>query len=300
MNESYRPDLKAHVLTDAANRVRAIRHSQEYWESPTGGGLATAVAYLRHFASVYEIPTTKLSRMETKVNFLEPREQVEEYRLSEERRQFDSETFGFYQTYLNVPVWCAGLKVTVKQGPNRVVKSEDTTQSGVDAKMPSQEAIERYRKVFTRSNTVTVQRRAVLAETDLKAAAPAAQVEAIEREAERGGEAFVRRLFSFKKDSEAKRVSFRLIRGRFWIYSYDPSARLPENEVPEGPVVKGQPAVVGRRRRKTSGFVVTDRGWFSMLLKVFHLAFMLFRHFQRRRVPSLRRLPVEGFFLRGI
>jgi hypothetical protein len=50
MKESYRPDLKAHVLTDAANRVRVIRHTQEYWESPTGGGLMTAVA--RHFASV--------------------------------------------------------------------------------------------------------------------------------------------------------------------------------------------------------------------------------------------------------
>lgn len=33
MKESYRPDLKAHVLTDEANRVRAIRHTGEYWES---------------------------------------------------------------------------------------------------------------------------------------------------------------------------------------------------------------------------------------------------------------------------
>lgn len=38
MQEIYRPELKAHVLTDVSNRVRAIRHSQEYWESPTGGG----------------------------------------------------------------------------------------------------------------------------------------------------------------------------------------------------------------------------------------------------------------------
>src|SRR5215813_3731225 len=133
MKESYRPDLKAHVLTDAANRVRVIRHTQEYWEGPTGGGLMTAVAYLRQFAGVYEIPTPKLDRLETKVSFLDPREQGEEYRLSEERRRFDSETFGFYQTFLNVPVWLAGLKVTVKQGPNRVVASEDTTQRGVDA-----------------------------------------------------------------------------------------------------------------------------------------------------------------------
>ena len=163
MKENYRPDLKAHVLTDAAGRVRAIRHTQEYWESPTGGGLMTAVAYLRHFASVYEIPTKAFDRLETKVSFLDPREQSEEYRLSDERRQFDSETFGFYQTYLNVPVWRAGLTVAVKQGPARVVRSEDTTQLGVDANMPAEETIARYREVFTRSNTATVQRRAALA-----------------------------------------------------------------------------------------------------------------------------------------
>ena len=148
MKESYHPDLKAHVLTDDTSRVRAIRHTQEYWESPLSGGLTTAVAYLRHFAPVFEIPPSTFDRLETKVSFLDPRAQDEEYRLSEERRQFDSETFGFYQTFLNVPVWRAGLKVVVKQGPSRVVSSENTTQPGVDAKLPSADAIERYRKVL--------------------------------------------------------------------------------------------------------------------------------------------------------
>ena len=105
MKETYRPVLKSHVLTDDADRVRAIRHTGEYWESPTGGGLVTAVTYLRSFASVYEVPDARFDRLETKVSFLNPREQGEEYRLGEERRQFDSETFGFYQTYPNVTVW---------------------------------------------------------------------------------------------------------------------------------------------------------------------------------------------------
>ena len=253
MRERYRPDLKAHVLTDEANRVRTIRHTQEYWESPAGGGLMTAVAYLRHFASVYGVPGKKLERLEAKANFLEPREQEEEYRLSEERRQFDSETFGFYQTHLNVPVWRAGFKVTVKQGPSRVVKSEDTTQFGVDAEMPSQESIDRYRKVFTNSNAATVRRRALLVQTDLKAAATTAQAKAAESETEREGAAFVSKLLSFKKEAENKPASLRLIRGRFWIYLYDAAARMPEDQVPEGPVVKEQPPAVGRRRAKTSG-----------------------------------------------
>lgn len=255
MKESYRPDLKAHVLTDLANRVRVIRHTQEYWESPTGGGLMTAVAYLRQFAGVYEIPTTKFDRLETKVTYLDPRDQSEEYRLSEERHQFDSETFGFYQTFLNVPVWRAGLKVTLKQGPNRVIQSEDTTQQGVDAKMSSKRTIERYRKIFTGSNIATVQRRAVTAQPDLRATKPAAGENA---EAESEGESFVRGLITVKDESEERKVGMRLIRGRFWIYRYDADARMPEYNEPDGPIVKEQPVANTRRRRRISGREVHD------------------------------------------
>jgi hypothetical protein len=240
MKESYRPVLKAHVLTDDANRVRAIRHTGEYWESPIGGGLMTATAYLRGFASVYEIASAKLDRLESKVTFLDPREQGEEYRLSEERRQFDSETLGFYQTYLNVPVWRAGLKVTVKQGPNRVIASEDTSQPGVDAKMPSAEKLERYRRLFAAANADTVQRRAVLAHTDIQSAAIVVR-RAGEAEAGRDGDAFVRKLFPFEKESENRPISARLIRGRFWIYKYDADERLQEPQDPVPPSVAGQP-----------------------------------------------------------
>jgi hypothetical protein len=248
MKESYRPDLKAHVKTDAANRVRAIRHTQEYWESPVGGGLTTAVAYLRHFAGVYEIPTTKLDPLETKVTFLDPREQDEEYRLSEERHQFDSETFGFYQTFLNVPVWRAGLKVTVKQGPNRVIQSEDTTQLGVDAKLPSRRTIDRYRKVFTGSNSASVQRRALRAQPDLRATAPAT-----EAAAESEGEAFVRTLIKTDDGGEAKVTGMRLIRGRFWIYRYDAAERLPEGSELDQPDVHQRPTTRARRRPRAGG-----------------------------------------------
>jgi hypothetical protein len=253
MKETYRPDLKAQVLTDAANRVRAIRHTQEYWESPTGGGLSTAVTYLHQFSGVYEIPTKKFDQLATKVNFLNPREQQEEYRLSEERRQFDSEVFGFYQTILNVPVWRAGLRVVVKQGPNRVISSEDTTQSDVDAKMPSRKAIERYKKLFISSNIESVQRRSLRAQPDLRAIAESAKAKAAESKAEHEGEAFVRSLFPSDKESKETHYSMRLIRGRFWIYRYDAASRLPEDEEPEGPAIKEQPAAENRRRRKGGG-----------------------------------------------
>ncbi|HEY8550288.1 MAG TPA: hypothetical protein VIL35_10060 [Vicinamibacterales bacterium] len=209
----------------------------------------TAAAYLREFAGVYEISTASLDRLEAKVGFLDPREQKEEYRLAEVRRQFDSETFGFYQTYLNVPVWRAGLKVTIKQGPNRVIRSENTTQPGVDARMPSTDRVERYRKLFAAANAATLQRRAVRADTDLQSV-PMLVPKAGEQEGEREGEGFLRRVFAFDKGSENRRVRVRLIRGRFWIYRYDAEERLQEPGEPARPPAGRQAAERQRPRRK--------------------------------------------------
>lgn len=259
MKEIYRPDLKAHIMTDVANRVRAIRHTQAYWESPTGGGLNTATAYLREVAGVYEVPTPSLDRLSTKVTYLDPREQSEEYRLSEEKRQFDSETFGFYQTYLNVPVWRAGLKVTVKQGPNRVVHSENTTQRGVNAKMPPKRVIDRYRKLFEQSNLISTQHQAALAHADLRAVAKKAGPATGESaEAASAGGKFLRGLLSIKGGGESKDYNLRIIRGRFWIYQYDAAERLPEGADPGGPVVKVKAKRKSSRRSAKGGEIHID------------------------------------------
>src|SRR5262245_31680639 len=63
MKESYHPGLKAHLLTDDGNRVLSIRHTHEYWESPTQAALASATAYLREFAGVYQLEPRALARL---------------------------------------------------------------------------------------------------------------------------------------------------------------------------------------------------------------------------------------------
>jgi hypothetical protein len=230
MQETYRPDLQAHVLLDNDRRVRAIRHTQQYWESPKGGGLATAVAYLREMAGVYELPSRALDQLETRVNFLDPREQGVQYRLDEERRQFDSETFGFHQTCLNVPVWLAGLRVTVKHGPTRVVASEDTTQANLDPRLPEEKVIDRYRRLFLAANAATLQRRALRADPDLRRLTAGKPANAAETEVERESETLLRELAPFPNEEAAKNTKLRFIRGRFYIYRYDPAARLPPSD----------------------------------------------------------------------
>ncbi|NOD88222.1 MULTISPECIES: hypothetical protein [unclassified Ruegeria] len=227
MKEFYSSDLRAHIQADAKAKVRAIRHSDEYWESPnrTGGALDTAIAYLRSFADTYEVPTRRLDNARTKVSYVDPVEQGEEYRLGEEKHHFDAGVFGFYQTVHNLPVWRKGMKVTVKQGPNRVVASVDTSLRDVDVTLPSTRVLNAARKALLSANQRSLGQRAIKANQDLSLRA----VEAKEAEAESAPDEakFLTKFLKPSDDGEAAAVSrSRIIRGRFWIYRYDAKRRL--------------------------------------------------------------------------
>src|SRR5215207_7282022 len=98
MQEQFDSSLKAHVLRDQDGRIRAIRHSQEYWESEEGSPLAAAIAYLQALATAYEVPSGELDHPQLPVTHLDPKPQGVEYRLAEQRQSFDSTTIAFDQT----------------------------------------------------------------------------------------------------------------------------------------------------------------------------------------------------------
>src|SRR4051794_20819734 len=160
MQEQFDSSLKAHVLRDEDDRIRAIRHSQEYWESEQGSPLAAAVAYAREMASVYEIAAAEWDNAQVPVTHLDPRPQGVEYRLEAQRENFDATTVAFDQTALNTPVWAAGLNVTVKHGPNRVVHSVNTSHTGIHVEMPPAEVVERYKKLFRTTDVLRARRAA--------------------------------------------------------------------------------------------------------------------------------------------
>lgn len=208
----YDPGLKANLSLDAAQRVRGINHFQEYWASDESSPLLAATDYLYQMADVFQVPKVQLKNIRQRVSFMEPMEQGVEYRLSEEKQLFDSTTVGFYQTYLNIPVWQAGFTVTVKHAPYRIVSSVNTSQEDFDASLPPQEFIEHYKKLFT-------------------SAAISQEARRLGREEEEPETAdFVRSLVDrskLKKAPEEMNDSH-LIRGRFYVYRYDENNRLPK------------------------------------------------------------------------
>src|SRR5262249_47550933 len=149
MDSRYHPELNAYVSTDDEGRVRQVLHGDEPWRPAGDSPRRAAVAYVRSQAGLLEISDVALDRLDDPVTYNEPRAAEDSYRLAEEKRQFDSSTFAFAQTYLNVPVWRTGISVTVKGDPGSIVESTNTTLPDVQAELPSGEAIAPSRELLS-------------------------------------------------------------------------------------------------------------------------------------------------------
>lgn len=220
MREIANTELKARLSVDDNERVRQINHLEEPWESSQESPLMAAIDYLQQVAGVLETSYAELQNPHQKVSFVEPMEQEVEYRLGEQKQLFDSTTIIFNQTYLNVPVWRAGITLTLKHNPNRVVMATDTSQQGMNATLPSPERIEEHRRLFALA--AADQRVRALGLGDQARAVGLAEADEQPRTA-----AFVRRVLSRDVGEEAPQDDARAIRGRFFIYRYDESQRLP-------------------------------------------------------------------------
>ena len=213
MITKFDPSLQATLSIDTNGLVRGINHFESYMPSDQASARLAAIDYVHQVADVLNIPKSQLGRAHQRISYLDLREQDVEYRLSEGKTFFDSTTTGLVQTYLNVPVWLAGITVTVKQNPNRIVSAVNTSQRGIDAKLPEQDVIDRYREAFeAKANEDTAEFVRDMVDA---------------RRTEGGGE---------DRDEEGRSEGDRILRGRFYVYKYDASARLPER-----PEVRPQP-----------------------------------------------------------
>jgi hypothetical protein len=238
MHEVFDGALSARLTLDDANRVRSINHDV-YWESGEASARDTALRYLRAVADTFDVPQSQLLHAHQAVNYLEPEARDTEYRLAEEKTLLDATTEGFYQTYLNVPVWASGVSVTVKSNPMRVVAAANTSLDKVEAEMPSEEAISRYRELFR--SAAQDQPPAGFADEQPRGTESGAYVADLV-----GGKATGRRgRTADAPEAEARRAA-RLLSGRFFIYRFDPAERVAKPEgVPDQPAREDLPDLAG-------------------------------------------------------
>ena len=221
MKRRYDSHLKANVVLDAANRLRAINHLDEF--RATGGlkGRAAAAAYLRDLSDNLGIADGALRHLDQAANYLDPREAALEYRRDEEKRLFDTETYAFRQTWLNTPVWGAGVTVTLKQAPTRIIAATDTSANGINAKLPPAEAIDRYRQLFaTGEKMIDARLRRQTAGTETGMASATLLTDLLGQPAQPAKNA--------KATSANTDILPQLIRGRFLVYRYEAAQRTQD------------------------------------------------------------------------
>ncbi len=222
MKREYDPTIKATLILDDSDRIRGINYLDEYREMENLRDKEASVAYIRSTADKLNIPPDTLHTLEQRVSYLEPKEKGVEYRYDKMKTLFDSATYGYRQTYLNIPVWGAGITVTVKQAPTRVVSATNTSEYDVDASMPSAEAIEWYRQLFSTGEKVEF--------------APSGPKAVLSEESGIDGSEMLSKILgrgvkSAKKgEKEKEHERPVLIRGRFFIYRYDPKRRISDRQ----------------------------------------------------------------------
>jgi hypothetical protein len=260
MKTHYDPTLKATVTLDDAGRIRAINHLDEYREIDRLRGREAATSYLRDVAGKLNIAPEALRSLEQAVSYLNPQEKGVEYHFSEEKTSFDSATYAYYQTYLNTPVWAAGVTATIKQAPARVVAATNTSESGIDAKMPSAEAIERYRLLFAVGERVD---------------APPSRIRATRPEAldVTSPDLLTEILSKAAKSAKAlknQEATPRLIRGRFFIYRYDRAKRTHDVQYPADQPLCGTPPTLPLPAVPKS---IQEGGWYLVAELIFRMPY---------------------------
>ncbi|MEX0317550.1 MAG: choice-of-anchor D domain-containing protein [Ruegeria sp.] len=211
MQRNFDSAFSATVTRDSDKQIRSIRYEDEFPEIKAGGGRGASKSFLRRMAKKLGIAYRYLSNLDQEESFLDPDKREVEYRFSDEKTFFDTTTYVYRQTYLNTPVWSAGLTVTVKHDDGQVLSLTNTSETGIDAKLPPAKDINRYRKLFAtgekggdkgsspKSGSIKGGRQTLL--SDILA-------EAVRK---------------YPEDAP------RLIRGRFFIYRYDAEKRLTDH-----------------------------------------------------------------------
>jgi hypothetical protein len=208
---------------DENENVRGINHFQENWKSNAQNPLDAAINYLQSVVNIFKVPEKTLNNVDEKVSFDHPLEQDVQYRLSKQKQFFDSTTVEFSQTYLNLPIWHAGITVTVKHTPSlkdskyRILHAVNNSQKGIVAKLPPSNIIQRHKKLFYIGNEKK--------QRDKKKSFSYKKKESVSSN-------FISSLINKDKlkKTAKKRINnnAHLIRRRLYVYKYDKDKRLPK------------------------------------------------------------------------
>ncbi|MEW8615763.1 MAG: hypothetical protein AB2610_21610, partial [Candidatus Thiodiazotropha sp.] len=214
MKHSLEADLNATITRDDNGAIRAITFADNGSSTPIA---ASAKSHVRQLAGTIGIDIAELNELGRKATHIEPKDSGPSFRLADEKTFFDTTTYVYAQTYLDTPVWGAGITATINDETGRILSIVNTSKTGIDAKLPPARDINRYRKLFCAGESGPG------AEENTSKQALAAATTQL-------ADIFGSSLEGYGGDKE--RVKPELISGRFYIYRLDRARRLQDHPEP--------------------------------------------------------------------
>jgi zinc metalloprotease ZmpB len=144
MFEEFDTRSNTKIIRDAAGIARTLSHADHYVITEASTPQLAAREYLSRYGELLGVQREQMSNLLLPAE-QEPSDDDVEYRFLAEKHQFDLTTIAFHQTCFGLPVWEAGLSVTMKDNPLRAVGARSTLHPSVEVRRPPAEAVQRLK-----------------------------------------------------------------------------------------------------------------------------------------------------------
>jgi hypothetical protein len=145
MFEEFDARSQTKVLRDAHGIARGLSHNRHVATEARTPQLAARDYLIKH-GELLGLRREQLGHLFAPIE-QEPTADEIEYRLLSEKHQSDLTTVSFYQTHFGLPVWEAGLSITMKENPLRIIAAQTTRHPDLEVKRPSVQAVARSKAI---------------------------------------------------------------------------------------------------------------------------------------------------------
>src|SRR5271169_3177203 len=136
MFEEFDARTKTKVIRTSDGTARLLSHTDKYVATKSQNPSLAAYEYLGRFGHLLGLRDEHLKNLSLSAEH-EPVAAGIEHRYVGEKHHSDISTVAFYQTCFGLPVWEAGLSVTMKHNPLRVVGARSTQHPELAVKRPN-------------------------------------------------------------------------------------------------------------------------------------------------------------------
>jgi len=145
MHEKFDALSQTKIVHDAHDTARALSHANRHVVTKAATPQLAARDYLvGRYGELLGLKPQQLSNL-----FLPPEKEPSagevEYRFLSEKRHSDLTTVAFQQTFFGLPVWEAGLSITMKDNPLRVIGAQSTLHPDLEVKRPPAKTVARLK-----------------------------------------------------------------------------------------------------------------------------------------------------------